>query len=528
MAFDLSFLNVFEGVLATASAESDALHAAIAALDTSPRTIWIARTVTLAGIFDVPRSAILSFAPGARLILDDGARFTLWGFLDAGLETCFELRDGASLALLGPLEEIVADWWAMTGGVSPVARALDALWTRYQHAGEGVLPAPIRLDGPYGLNETLRVVPPDGFGRIEVILRGSHGRPSDPPTFVRGPLALDLLSLVSIEKGVVLTMEHVAFDLDPTTREGRDSPASGVGACLSLEEEFSGSRVEACAFRFDGDAIQVAPRVQYWQEQITRVGLSAGLAGALALGDAVRLSVFKPARLAVSRCVFTGTSPHARGIVTELGIPTSLAVRDSQFVGRYANAISVLGGDVDLVGCQFANTLSTSESRTLPADVITRSWDAGVDINEVGKNINGVLPERLVRNIPSGFNIYQGRPLANTHLTITHCVSTSAIFLILNPAFSSADTIAGGAVLTAVRHFPAVDGGPSVMVGRLAEPRSVMMQGCRFGRSVTFDPSTLVGVVVDLGTVFVPPPGTTAGFLFAGVGVGPTVTMTDF
>jgi hypothetical protein len=512
------FLNVFDQ---PAAGRDDTLleSALVGRTDgTLPCTLWVARVALLRLAHTIPSSVTLSFAPGAMLIVQD--TLTIGGPLDAGLEPRFVLLGAGFVDLVGPLDEIVADWWHSSGGGSSVERALEALWGRYQHVG--LLPAPIQLGGPYALERTLRIVPPAGTGAVEVILWGQHARPSDPPTFTRADGSGPMISLVSVEDTVLLTMEHVAFDLGAWPDTAKDAPSSGVGACLSVEgEDYGGTRIEACAFRFDAVAILVKPSLHRWQSRVTDTGLTREGAERLALGDAIRLSVSRPARLSLSRCLFTGTSAEACAVFTDLGVPAALGIRDCQFEGRYANAVSVLGGDVDVVGCQFASSLSPAGRGA--ADIIARSWDEGININAVGDKFNGVLPVKFERNEPRGENVYRGIPLANAHLTITHCISTSVNFLILMPAFRYSDTIPGGAMLTSVRHCPS-GGGTALHVGPGAPQRSVVLQGCRFGSSVTVDYSTRGWVIVDLGTVF-PLPGT--GFLSGSGGIGPAVTLSE-
>ncbi len=483
MSLGTSFLNVFDTPASDDDPDDRKLREAVGPLnDTSaPRVIWIARVVRLRQYFDIPRSVTLSFAPGARLVIENS--FVIRGFLDAGLETRFELVGDGVVELLGPLDEIVADWWLPSNGRNSVEHALHALWTRYAYADarpdEGILPAPIRLDGPYALTRTLRLLPPaEIIGRVDVVFRGQHGRSLDPPTFVPGALTGDLAALVSVERGVVLLMEHVAFDLGASGKER----AHRVATCLSLEGQFHGSRIEACSFAFDDMAIQANPIGQAARELLAGTAQALGLgvvAGLLLAGaEAIQRAQGRAARLALSRCVFSGTRDTARAIQVDLGAPTSLTVRDCQFTGTYAHAISMLGGELDVTACSFSNDAPPAPTPFERADILTRALDSGLDVD---------------RNIP----------LANTHLTVTHCVSTSPTFLVLDQAFPYAETILGGAVLTNVRHTPATTNGVSLRLGFGAPPRALMLQGCRFGGTVVCDPSSVNYAVVDLGTRFV-------------------------
>lgn len=502
MSLGPSFINLFDTPEAGRSPDELLEDALAARVDPSrPSTFWVSRVVLLGGTHTLPPSVILAFAPGARLIV--AKRFTLWGILDAGLEARFELVGEGVVELLGPLDEIVADWWLPSLGRTAVELALAALWTRYLH--EGVLPAPIRLDGPYSLTRTLRVLPPGELtGRVDVVLRGQHGCSLDPPTFIvgSGAPAEGLSSLVSVEEAVVLTLEHVAFDAGPR------SGAARAHACLSLEGTFHGSRIEACSFRFGGAGIRVIPGLQHWTEVLGASGTAEGLRLAL-LGLAIGRSTTSSNRLVVSRCLFVGASvgsgaiEGARGIDIGFGAPTALDLRDSQFVGSYVNAVSILGGQADVTACHFANELPFEPGSPETSDLLVQRW-GGDDIHfETTVPLKPAPTLGVIFYRPTPINVYRGHALANTHLTVTHCVSTSPTFLVMNQAFPYADTILGGAVLTNVRHTPAVAGRVSVHLGAGAPPRGLMLQGCRFGGSVVCESGSLSDTVVDLGTRFI-------------------------
>lgn len=504
MSLGTSFLNVFDRPGRPGEGADDLLLlAAIATLHdaSAPHTLWIARVVTLHQPATIPRSVTLSFAPGARLVIEQTV--TVRGFLDAGLEARFEVVEGGVVELLGPLDEIVADWWLPDNGRDPVELALHALWTRYayadDHPEEGILPAPIRLDGPYELTRTLRIRPPARLtGRVDVVLRGQHGRPFDPPTFLMGPVASQIApwSMVSVEKGVVLTMEHVGFDNHPLQA---DSPPL---ACLSLEGTFHGSRIEACSFRFDGAGIRVSPGVQHWAELLVATGGTPEGVRLLVLNEAIGRSTASSNRLELSRCNFTGETERSRALAVGLGAPISLTVRDCQFGGVYGNAISVLGGQIDITACQFANSRRGALAAD-GADVFVHRWGDEEIHFETTVPLQPAPTLGVVFYRPTPTNVYRGRALSNTQVTITHCVSTSPTFLTMDQAFPYADTIPGGAMLTNVRHAPAVSSGVSVYLGAGAPARSLMLQGCRFGGSVSCHPGTVSGAIVDLGTRFV-------------------------
>lgn len=468
-------------------------------LDPKPCVIWVSRPVTLVGTHTIPLAVTLAFAPGAVLTIT--GRLIVRGELDAGLEPRFALLGSGSLELLGLLDEIVADWWRRTRGLSPVEHALNALWTRYAHADEDVLPAPIRLDGPYELTRTVRILPPsdlpDATGRIEVHFQGQWRREADPPTFVAAPsVGPDPLSaLVVVEEAVVLTVDHVAFDA------GAPLDRSWSLACLSLEGTFHGTRVEACSFRFSGAGIRVIPRLQQWQ-QVQIVAPDTDVMQRV-LDDAIAWSTRDPNRLDLSRCVFTGTSMDACAVDVGFSAPTSLGVRDSQFVGTFASGVSILGGDVTVTGCQFASDtpkVNFYDQPNATADVLVRRWG---DTTEYYRFAFALKRAPSPKSVVKGtVDVRRDQALLNTHVTITHCVSTSPVFLVMHQTFTYWDTVLGGAMLTNVHHHPAGPEVTSIHLGAAMPSRGLMLQGCRLAGSVYVEPSTRDDVVVDLGTTF--------------------------
>lgn len=499
-----SFVNVFD----RAGDMDIALRSACAAASSArqPRVFWVSGPVTLAEHHTVPANVTLAFAPGAYLILRGS--LTVLGPIDAGLEARFSVVGQGVLALLGPLEEIVADWWLPSATATAVEQALAALWIRYRHER---LPAPIRLDGPYPLARPLRLRPPaDLAGAFEVKLRGQWARSIDPKTFFAGGGSPEapMSTLLSVEDGVVLDADHVAFDAGP------DADGRQALACVSLEGSFDRSRMDSCGFRFGGSGIRASPAVQ---RVLDEVGDLASARGRQALLDeAIARSLMGANRLAVGHCLFDGASPQARGLDIGFGAPTALDLRDSQFVGFYGNALTMLGGSANIIACQFANQTrqvpfdphkNADRSRVQDfldtpetiADLHLRRWgDPSYDM--VFRPYDAPIDQLVVVDQPP--HVHRGQPLAGTHLTVTHCTSTSQVFLVMHPAFPYDDTYPGSATLLGVRHEPPGDDPSSVHVRRGAKPRSVMLQGCRLGGSVYVDSGSLNDVVVDLGTVF--------------------------
>ncbi len=511
MTLGSTFINVFGG--RDSRSDDAVLREALDELITSPRpcTLWISRIAALTAVHSLPASSTLAFAPRAFLVVTGGGSLTVLGRLDAGLEARFFVQRG-SVHLHGPLDEIVADWWLASGGRNPVEFALDACWDRARRPG--LSPCPVRLTGPYALSRTLRVAPPsDLTGRINLAFRGQHTRPSDPPTFTVTNGDGGLSSLMSVEGGAVVALESVAFDAtrSPTT------------ACLSLEGRFHRSRIESCKFAFAGWGIRVRPNEQRWIETHGGVPDARQAVEESVQEDAIALSTSDANRLEVSRCLFVGAASGSNvpgagcGIDVGLSAPTILSLRDSQFVGVFAQAIRMLGGELDVTACQFANEIAQvvpPDRVGATADILVLRW-TGLALLPPFEFVPKDWP--VWRPLgPGGGDLSKDLALANTHLTVTHCVSTSPTFLVLYPAFDLPNTLPAGATLTNVRHDARGSPPTSVYVARGAGSRSLMLQGCWFGGAVSVAPNPLSDVVVDLGSRFDGP-----GVSDAEPGVGP-------
>ncbi len=513
MTLGSTFLNVF----GREDSRSDdvVLREALDDLIAHPRpcTLWISRLAVLAASHSFPALSTLAFAPRARILLTGGGILTVLGRLDAGLEARFFVQRG-SVLLHGSLDEIVADWWFPSGSRNPVEFALEACWDRARRSD--LSPCPVRLTGPYALSRTLRVAPPsDLAGRFDLTFRGQHTRPSDPPTFTVTNGDGELVSLMSVEGGAVVALENVAFDAtrSPTT------------ACLSLEGRFHRSRIESCTFAFAHCGIRVRPNEQKWIAAFSGAANARQAVAENVQADAIALVSTQANRVEVSRCLFVGETSKSNlpesgcGIDVGLAAPTVHSLRDSQFVGVFAQAIRMLGGELDVTACQFAN----ETAQIVPPDRVA----ATADILVLRSTGLALLPP--FEFVPKDWPVWRplgpgsgqlsgGGTLANTHLTVTHCVSTSPTFLVLYPAFDLPETLPGGAMLTNVRHTARGSQQTSVYVARGAGSRSLMLQGCWFSGSVSVAPNPLSDVVVDLGSRF----GDGAGVRDAEPGVGPS------
>lgn len=460
---------------------------------TEPTVLWISRSarLLLRATYEIPRHVTLAFAPGAVLTLGAGATLDIQGRLDAGAERRFDLA-GGRVIFGGPLDEIHAAWWWDGGpGGAAVLRALDVLWERY---GRDLDPAPIMLVGPYPLEETLRVVPPDFPQRpltapLDVVMRGRHHGLGDPMTFrvsdAKSVGALD--ALLAVDGKVTFTLENVGLDLT------RPAGLPEARSALLLTGEYDRSRVESCAFRLsNGTGVHVTALWDIWREIIVE-GLTSGVGSAgflaplgaafttLLVGAAMQASVTRRAsRLVIARCDFEGGGPDCVGVRIDPVAPTMMDVSDCHFRGEYDRGIAFVGSDLMVTHCAFDNEATLQESEPLRAvDIFLGSREA--------------LPAAVV-NLPG----------ANAQLTATHCVSTSPTFLVGQRVFTSGDH--GGAVLTNVLHQPrsskATDAVNSVRWMAPYASRSLMLQGCELGAPVRVQGATPPGVVVELGTRF--------------------------
>lgn len=475
-----------------ASAEGNDLAAIVSALRELARSsdssegppsgvLWISRDTTLPVDLAIPAGVTLAFAPGARITLDPGVALTIEGPLDAGLEPRFVLGERSRVSLYGPLDEIDAAWWEVPdpGGApldgGSVGHALNALWDRYTF---GLDPAPILVGGPYLLRDTLRIAPPTGAaGRFDVVVRGRAHASGDVVTFAfadvettGGPQPLLL-----VDGRVVLTMEQLSFS---TRRAAHLAP---VNAALLLAGDHDGSRIEACYFEVIGTTGVL-------------VGSPPAASGDLLAGavDVLRRFTARP-RLTVRRCVFRcdlgvgagavagyfdpNPTAFAAAIRVDLPSATSLRVSDCQFEGSYRAAICFAGVELAVTACTFDNTAVAPVYDPLAAvDLcVGPPWYAELRLDGT-----------------------------NPHVTITHCLSTSPVFLFARPLFTLGDP--GGAILTNVVHRPLPSdpyaSGRTIDWSPRYEARSLVLQGCEFGAHVNLGGSTHVGAVVDLGTRF--------------------------
>lgn len=496
-ALGSTFLNVFAGD--GSLTDDERLRSALEALATRPRpcTLWVSRSASLVDSHELPPFSTLAFAPGAVLTLM--GTLTVLGRLDAGVGPRFRLR-GGDVLLRGPLEEIVADWWRVSGGPNPVELAVAVCWDRALQPD--LSPCPVRLTGPYELIRTLRLAPPPALtGRVDITLRGQHTRRSDPATFVVPDRADAPSTLMSVEGGVVLDMEHVAFDA------GRNAARPPAETCLSLEGRFHRSRIEACFFTFATWGIRVrTPDPDDGEVLQPLVTLPFGTGGT-PQAPAFPIEETDTNRLAISRCLFVGgaagTNIPIAGCAVDVGFaaPTMLSLRDCQFVGAYYQGITVLGGELDVTACQFANdteVIVPPDRNSATTDILVRR---GMDL-AVHLPFEPVPKGRPYQGPRGSRSFVSERPVADTHLTVLHCVSTSPTFLVLHPSFDDPDALPGGATLTNVRHTARGPEPTSVYVGEHAGSRSLMLQGCWFSGSVAVAPNAIRDVVVDLGCRF--------------------------
>ncbi len=448
----------------------------------APLILWVSRSARLLMPIDftIPSDVTMAFAPGAVLTVGEGATLDIAGRLDIGPGRHFQ-RNGGRIVLRGPLDEIDASWWAdeRSRGTS-VVEALDVLWDRYERS----LPqAPIVLTGPYWLEETLRVVPPESLVPasglpFDVVMRGRHYGRSSPTTFgvsaSKSVGALD--ALVAVDGTVVLTLENIGFDL------ARPEGFPAVRAALLLTGAYDRSRIEACTFRLaGGTGVHVTTLWDVWRQVTGEVPNSfTGLEIAFALPVLEARATRQASRLVIAGCDFEGGDGASVGVRVDLVAPTMLDVSDCLFRGAYHRGISFPSADLMVTNCAFDNTTTATTTEPLPA----------VDI---------FLGSR--ERLPDGFTRLAG---ANAQFTATHCVSTSPIFLVAQRVFLPGDS--GGAVLTNVLHQPRLRASDaeatSIQLMGAYESRSLVLQGCELGGSVRFVSVSAIGVVVELGTRF--------------------------
>lgn len=435
--FGPRFINVMDGDFGTRGSDNLLLrvHEAQGTIpEAGPVTLYIGRRATLPADLDLDARYSVMFGPGARVRLIAGVRWTIRGDTDLGTEQRFELADRSQVALLGPIEQILPEWWGVSSDVDEALR--HAFLAAALRIEEQVPQAPIELLGPYALRRPLSLVPPVDR-EAEYVVEGRHPRGDatlSPTLSYADPLSSDF-PLVSLVDGVRLRMRHVA--LDASSRRALQRRKSRTPAAVEMRGRFSGAVLDRCTFFVDrGGAIVLSP-------EATPPAPDASAEHRL---------------VALRECWFESASQRPDD-VTMISVAPALRARlrieGCAFRGAARAMVSVAAGVCEVIGSDF-------ENRSIALS------DPGVDF-ELG-TLAGAAPT--------------GEPLMFSE---THTRSLSLRHLVGGTSGSLSSSVV---TLTGVVHSPqygalAVNLRPAAIRWEGLLESEMLVQGCDIGGSIS-------------------------------------------
>ncbi len=500
----------------------------VRAQGTLPRTLYLSRSVGLSSYAEIPRAWTLLMAPGVVVTVSGFGGLVVRGPVDLGCEPRFRCPPTVqtetlhAVRLAGPLDAIEADWWLPRGegaGVVPdgssVQQALEALWWRYL---QGLAPAPIALRGPYAVREPIVVEPPgDGYHQVRMIGQPRLGAPL--ATLRGGAASRPLETLMQVRRDTVLLLDNVGFDGSPGSGA---SPTPGARVCLDFNGHTEGSRLVQCAFQVSagGVGLRVARASSELLDELHRLLAGIPLPGvATVYGALYLMAVYTTlgsprdgARLDLDGCDFRceGTQPMRFAVEVGAGDPLRLRASDSQFTGPATAMLAMLGGDLGVTACAFANTHvpAVGAPEHEGADIVFTA------LRDADAAVFGVL-------------------VAPTCLSVVHCISSSPSFLHGQIASSTFPRLEGGASISGLRHRPAVtrtgSSARSIRWRAGFGSRSLSLTACTLGGDVVLDANAPDTSVINLGVTFaqLPAGARVPGFAQVPASGGAPVGITD-
>lgn len=416
-----------------------------------PVTLYLSLPTRFRGELTLESRFSLLFGPAAFVAMARGSTWTVEGEVDLGILPRFAMEPDARVLLLGPIECLRPEWWGVGQFADGALAATIAC--AIARAEAGVSQVPIRLLGPYRLEQTLSIGPRPHDAEVALTFEGSHPRGDAElsPTFSRHPESRTRFPLWRINAGIILRVQGVAFDL--RLPEAPDAEVLDFGGVVHAGVT-SRLHYERCTFFSDrGTAVWVAARV----DDGTRAAWHRGM---------VDRAVF-------SDCWFQLEERGARdgiGIkVAEEG-PLRLRVDGCVFRGSAAGMIAFAGGMVEVVGCQFHN-----ESRDGTAITKEPARKDGRVVN-AGRFWPG--PDLLIGALARDDTEVNTRAeLAPLGLLMTHVQSRSPRLLCGVRTDATADSFV---TLTGVVSRPegAVEDLPASIFWRGACGGGIVVQGC--------------------------------------------------
>lgn len=449
--FSDRFINVMEETRAFAGDElGGRLALALAAAQPlGPLTLYLSRSVELLQDFTVPARCTLMLAPGVRIAVGRERVLTVLGPVDLGCEPRFELRERASVRLLGPLAAIRPEWWFAEDDSKALAAAAAAAVARRDAE---VAQVPLRLTGPYALTRTLDLGALAAGRAIEFVLSGRHPRGDGLllPTLHHHPQSSGDFPLVRTSEFVRLLIDHVGFDASAERVIGVSRSPAVLHEGLS-----SGTRYTRCSF-WGHAAVSLKPRPD--------AKSSAKPADTLSFDD----------------CWFQGGGRDGSGGELVWVAPTTSAQLEFSgcaFVGAARSMVEISAGSLDIQGCTFDNEL-TGESD-------------GCDIRVGDEAESSARPAR------DGVGLM---------ITEVHVRTRSARHLVASQsgATQGAMVLLTGVVQEREAHLRGEGGASAVITWRRALAQPMVLQGCYF--EAPLDVPMEEGVLAPATTLMGNPP----------------------
>ena len=466
----------------------------------------------------VPENVVLKFAPGAVLNIAVGVVVEIQGGIEAGLYQIFGASSSSTLGE-GPVRltgrrvmEVCPEWWGAAGAevytdsspdsTDAIQSALNAAYR--DRVRFGLPPIPVVLTSTYVTSQTLYVNATDNLSE-GFILRGAQvtGTANTGSPTLRGAIAsggsVYPSAILFIGGGTGWKIENVHFQAEGKTQ-----------TCLWAQE--SGFISQGCAIRGCGfgngtgnTAFRELVRIGGGITGTARSSMMTDFRGPPSLltptgtYDANLIGGDDVSGLVFDTCYFDldtpppagyGLSPAPRGVVLNAANAFGIQFRSCIFGNFASSLIWCSAGTFDVVACVFQNTNT-----------------AGCDV---------YLADPFA-NFPTGSGVPPGA------FTASQCESQSYSFLqtyntvpntasMWNTTLVNCRHVSSGPTDYLGPSYLATQVPPSIAWNSAGSASSLVLVGCYLGSDVVL--GQYAGVVVDLGTVFMPNRGTLRGGVF--------------
>ncbi|MBL8603897.1 MAG: hypothetical protein JNK72_18365 [Myxococcales bacterium] len=344
---------------------------------------------------------ILSFAPGASVVLEGQGQLTHRGRLESDHGACFSASTPGRVRLLGAIDVIDVGWWSGEGAL-PFRCALAALHARWQ-ANLGGLS--LRLPATMTVDQTLVLELPTGMtGAQEISLVGQGAQLVASPSLSG--------AMLQVNEGVLLKAEGLSF-LQTT---------QGEGAMVLLMTRESGLLFVDCTWACGERRVAVSASLpsRYLAGYLlaTALGIQPVVSETL-----ITQSLTQGARmLSFDRCLFEGSGALAF-VQVEYSELVALRVSDCLFRGRYKRGVAMYAGDALVTASHFHNEDVAGAESVDEGDVVCLG---APQVAPTGNKQNDLKTEAMEGALVERFDTLR---VPNPHVTLNHCVSRSARLL---------------------------------------------------------------------------------------------------